>query len=140
MANIKAKSFVLIMVVIAIVALVLRFGIQEIIEASFEQNELAAQATLKLISASLENYAKDHAQAFPTDFSLLAKTSPPYLDKDYVKISPLKGYVYTCPRLDAAGYRCLATPSRCGLTGKKAFTVSTGNLFISEDCAKKEEE
>jgi len=65
MRNIRGKSFITIMIVIAISALLLRIAIDRLIKINIAQNESNAQGTLKLISAALENYAKDHSGAIP---------------------------------------------------------------------------
>ncbi|MFA5062651.1 MAG: hypothetical protein WC578_01070 [Candidatus Omnitrophota bacterium] len=138
MRNNKGRSFVVIMIVIALSALALRTIINGIINVTSTQNEANAQSTLKLVSAALENYAKNNQGAYPAKFSVLTQSQPQYLDKDYIKQSPVKGYSYNCSRLDAAGYNCHASPVRCKMTGKVNFSVTTGSLLISEDCADKE--
>ncbi len=134
----KAKSFVLIMVVIALSALLLRIIAGKIIEITSDQNEAIAQSTLKSIALALDNYARDNQGVYPKALSTLSQSEPPYLDKDYAAESSIKGYSYNCTRLDPTGYSCYAFPTKCKLTGKLAFTVTTGNLLISEDCSKKE--
>jgi type II secretory pathway pseudopilin PulG len=134
----KARSFVMIMMVIAVCALVLRVLIERLIKINITQNESNAAVTLKLISAALENYAKDNLGAYPTNFSLLAQTKPPYLDKDYLVKSPLKGYNYSCLRFEPSGYSCSASPTRCKLTGNTVYTITTGGSLISEVCERKE--
>ena len=124
----------MIMIVIALSALALRVLAGEAIRVTSAQNELSAQSTLKLISTAFENYAKDNQGAYPAKISVLLKSEPPYLDKDYLSQSPIKGYNYNCSRLDAAGYSCHAIPTRCKLTGKLEFSVTTGSLLITEDC------
>jgi len=138
MKNNLARSFVVIMIVTALSALALRMIISEIINVASAQNEANAQSTVKLISTALENYAKNNQGAYPLKISVLTQSQPPYLDRDYLKQSPIKGYSYNCSRLDAAGYSCYAFPTRCKLTGKVNFSVTTGSLLISEDCAAKE--
>ncbi len=126
------------MIVIAISSLVLRISLEQLIKFNIAQNESNAQTTLKLISAALENYAKDHLGAYPDKLSLLNQDSPRYLDKDYLTESPAKGYDYSCPRLESSGYSCAANPVKCNLTGKTTYTVTTGGLIVSEECIKKE--
>jgi hypothetical protein len=138
MHNNNAKNFVLIMVVIAVLGLLLRFAVEKIIQINIAQNESQAQGTLKFIAAAVENYARDSHGAYPAIFSALLEFKPPYLDKDYLRLSPLKGYNYSCPRMEASGYSCYAVPLKCKLTGRVSFTVSTGGLLISEGCSKKE--
>lgn len=132
------RSFVTIMIVIAVSALVLRMTVEQIIKITIDQNEADAFATLKLVSAALENYAKDHLGAYPSSLQPLTETSPAYLDRDYVQDSPVKGYVYACERMESGSYSCTAAPEKCRLTGEKAYTVSTGGALVSEECVKKD--
>jgi len=134
----KGKSFVAIMVVIALLALFLRVVSEKIIKITSSQNESNAQATLKLISVALENYARDNRGIYPGSISVLVQTKPAFLDRDYVLQSPIKGYSYSCPRLNDSGYNCYARPTRCNLTGKVTFSVTTGSLLVSEECDGKE--
>jgi type II secretory pathway pseudopilin PulG len=106
----SGRSFVTIMIVVALSALFLRIAIEKIIKFSIAQNESTASLTLKLISTALENYAKDNRGVYPPQVSTLTRTSPAYLDKDYIAQSPFKGYHYSCSRLDASGYSCSALP------------------------------
>jgi len=126
------------MVIIAILALVLRFAFERIIKITVSQNDVNAQATLRLISTALENYAKDNKGVFPDDLSVLIRNNPQYLDKDYIVKSPIRGYDYNCSRLEALGYSCSATPVKCRLTGNTLYTVTTGGLVVSEGCGGKE--
>jgi len=137
MSNVKAKSFVSIMIAIALSALILRVGLEKFLSYSIAQNESAAGQTLKLISQAMENYARSSG-AYPKDFATLTQSKPAYLDKDYIALSPLKGYIYSCPKMDATGYICSAQPYKCRLTGNTGFSISTGSLFVSEKCGKSE--
>lgn len=122
------------MIVIATLALVLRFAIDRIIKFNISQNESNAQGTLKLISAALENFAKDNQGVYPANLSALTKSKPPYLDRDYITLSPSKGYNYACLRLEPSGYSCSASPVRCKFTGAIVYTTTTGGLLVSENC------
>lgn len=132
------KNFVTLMLVIAICALFARFAVEKLININISQNESNAQANLKLISAAIENYAQDNHGSFPADISVLIKSSPAYLDRDYTAGSPIKGYIYQCSRIDVSGYNCSATPVKCKITGTKSFFVSTGGILVSENCNKGE--
>lgn len=136
--NIEGKNFVAIMLVIAFFALLLRFVIQETLKWNIVQNESNASSTLKLILTALENYAQDHSGVYPTDISILTKTNPPYLDKNYFLPSTIKGYNYFCLRLDSSGYNCSAVPRNCKVTGETIYTISTNGLLVTEKCSKKE--
>lgn len=133
----RARSFVAIMITIALSALVLRFATERIIKFSIAQNESYASETLKLLSAALDNYAKDHLGTYPASISVLTQSQPSYLGKDYLAQSPIKGYDYDCLRLEASGYSCSAQPVKCGLTGNRIYTMSTGAVLVSEECGKK---
>jgi type II secretory pathway pseudopilin PulG len=133
-----ARSFVTVMIVIAVSSLLLRVAVEQVIRINIAQNESNAQATLKLISVALENYAKDHLGAYPESISSLIKSNPPYLDKDYTNESSVKGYDYFCSRVEASGYYCSAVPLKCKLTGSNSYTITTGGSLTSEDCSKKE--
>lgn len=138
MANEKARSFVTIMIVIAVSALLIRIVIGIFIGFTISQNESSASLTLKLISAALENYSKDNQGVYPSRFSTLTQSKPPYLDKDYIAASPVKGYAYACERLEPTGYQCSAVPVKCRLSGTQSFTISTGGILLFEECALKD--
>ena len=136
MQNKAGRSFVGIMVLIAILALTIRIAIERIIEFTAAQNESSASGTLKSISIAIENFSRNNKGAYPASLTLLIQAKPAYLDKDYIAASPIKGYLYNCPKLDSTGYICSAVPVNCRLTGKTNYTISTGSLFFSEECAK----
>jgi len=133
----KARSFVTIMIVVALSALLLRLAIQKIIIYNIEHNQLLAQVNLKLLSTALENYAKNNKSTYPTSIDQLTGSSPVYLERNYLAASSVRGYEYDCQRLDATGYNCSATPVDCKLTGKMIYSVSTGGLILAESCDKK---
>jgi len=137
MINRRARSFVTIMIVIGLSALLLRTAIRKIIVYNIERNQSLAQVNLKLLYTALENYAKDNKGVYPANINQLTKGNPVYLERDYLATSSVRGYEYDCRRLDSTGYNCSATPVNCDLTGKKVYTISTGGLIISEDCDKK---
>lgn len=136
--NNQGRSLVTLTVTIAVVAIVLRFGAEKVLKVTITQNESDALNTLKLISTSLENYAKDNVGVFPANFSILTQTKPAYIDKDYIGLSPVKGYNYKFLRLEAYGYSLLAEPTMCNFTGRKIYTITTGGVLMTEECGKKE--
>ncbi len=138
MSDKKGRSFVTIMLIIAVSALLLRFAIEKIVKFTVSQNESYASLTLKFIAAGLENYAKNNQGAYPASFSALVSQEPKYLDKDYLALSPAKGYSFTCQRLEPSGYSCSAVPLQCRLTGNTVYTIKTGSLLISEQCSRKD--
>jgi len=137
MINRRAKSFVTIMVVVALAALLLRLAIHRIIIYQIQQNQLLAQVNLKLFSTAMENYAKDNNNTYPVNIDLLTRANPVYLEKDYLAAPAVGGYEYDCQRLDTDGYNCTASPVNCQLSGKMVYAVSTGGLIMSQSCDKK---
>lgn len=135
----RARSFVTIMIIIGIFSLILRVAIEQIIKINIAQNESDASATLKLLSTALENYAQNNHGVFPQNIAVLTQSRPAYLDKDYVVSSPMKGYNYSCPRIEPSGYSCYAGPTRCKLSGNMVYTITSGGLLVSEECSRKEQ-
>jgi len=134
----SGRGFVGIMIGVAIFVLLLRISLEQVIKINIVQNQSYAQSVLKTISTALENYAKDHLGVFPPELALLTRSQPPYLDKEYVKQPVLKGYNFSCTRLEPSGYTCVAAPLKCMLTGRLGYSISTGGLITSEDCLKKD--
>lgn len=136
--NKKGKSFVTIIVAFALLVLILRLVTEKALILISARNEATAQANLKALAVALDSYANDNQGVYPNSISVLTRSNPLYLDKDYIAESPMKGYTYSCIRLEASGYNCYAFPLRCKLTGNLAFTVTTKGILISEDCTTKE--
>ncbi|MFA5100276.1 MAG: hypothetical protein WC547_05295 [Candidatus Omnitrophota bacterium] len=135
MYNCKARSFLTVIIIIAFVALFLRFSSVQIIKWTIGQNESGAQESLKLVSTALELYAKDHMGAYPKNLNALIQTDPAYISSAYiVESGKRKGYVFSCSRLEQSGYSCSESPAVCGLTGKKVFSVTTGGSWAVEEC------
>ena len=134
--NNGAKSFVVIMIVIAVSAICLRILIEALLKINISQNESTASLTMKYISAALENYARDKDGIYPANFPFLVNTSPAYLDRNYISDSPIKGYSYSCPSLSISGYSCFAYPGKCRITGNTVYHISTGGILTLEDCRK----
>jgi len=138
MGSRKARSFVIIMIVISLTALILRIAIVKFADFTIIQNEATALETLKLLTTAIENYAKDHLGVFPTSLEALVLSSPAYIEKEYISLSYEKGYNFNCLRLESSGYTCSASPSRCKISGKKTFTMTTGQVLTAEECGRKE--
>ncbi len=134
MFNSRARSFVTMMVAVAVSAFLLRLGLHRIIVYRIQQNQLLAQINLKLFSTAMENYAKDNKNTYPVSVDLLTKNKPVYLERDYLAAASVHGYEYDCQRLDASGYNCTASPVNCKLTGEMVYAVSTGGLIMARGC------
>ncbi|HOU36835.1 MAG TPA: hypothetical protein PK562_06155, partial [Candidatus Omnitrophota bacterium] len=133
----KARSFLTVIIIMAFVALILRFSVEQVMQWAIDQNEAAAQESLKLVSTALELYAKDHMGQYPQNLKSLIQSRPAYINPDYIsESSKRKGYVFSCSRLEQASYSCSERPASCGITGKRVFTATTGGSMIIEECAK----
>ncbi|PIQ91293.1 MAG: hypothetical protein COV71_00160 [Candidatus Omnitrophica bacterium CG11_big_fil_rev_8_21_14_0_20_41_12] len=137
MFNQKARSFVTVMIFIALLVLLLRLAVDKLIIYNIQQNQLAAQMNLKLLSAALENYAKENNSQYPENIDSLTKHQPVYLERDYLAVGSVGGYEFDCQRMDVSGYNCSAAPLDCKFSGKMIYSVSTGGLIIAEACDKK---
>ena len=134
----KAKglgfTLVEVMIVVALIAALAVLAIPNIIRARVQANESAARTTLKTIAVALETRASDTGIGYPDDFSILLTGNPPYLNKDYIADSPFLGYNFACGSLELGSYSCSATPQRCGYTGSRIYTITTGSVFTDEAC------
>ena len=124
----KAFTLVEVLITISVVVLLTTISMPGIIRERISVNEESARAALKEISTALETYAEKNLH-YPANFSDLVNASPAYLNYNYIAGSPVKGYNFTCQSLDAGGYSCSATPQRCGLTGLKIYTITTGGML-----------
>jgi type II secretory pathway pseudopilin PulG len=141
MYNAKARSFLTVIIIIAFIALFLRFSSVQLIKWTIDQNEANAQETLKLVSTALELYAKDHMGLYPQNLNALVQSKPVYINNEYIEEpGRRKGYIFSCSRLEKSSYSCSQSPSICGLTGKKIFTVTTGGSLSTEECLKNEQD
>jgi type II secretory pathway pseudopilin PulG len=122
------------MIAVSIIALLAAIAIPRLLRMRMESNESAARATLKTISTALEAYATESKQGYPHDISVLVTLDPPYLNKNYIRDSPLQGYNYVCDSLDVSGYSCSAIPQRCGLTGSKNYIITTSGVLTETEC------
>jgi len=128
----KGFTFVEIMIVVAIIALLSAIAIPNLLRARITANEAAAQATLRTISTAFETYAATSNGAYPTDEALLTNVSPPYLNRAYENITTY-GYVYTYPTKNATEY-CLQAAPAPGTTGNKTYRIRTGGVLEEVAC------
>ena len=127
----KAFTLVELVTVITILGILSVFVVPKLSQSYRVGNESAAQATLKIISAALENYLAVQ-ETYPTAESSLTGANPPYLTRSYCGQST-QGYNYTCD-LQTTNYTVTAAPTACGSTGSHRFTVTRGGTLNQSGC------
>lgn len=117
---------------VAIPALLAAIAIPNLLRARLLANESATQASLKMIAAAAENYAADNEGRYPSDEYDLKYATPSYIDNIYNNIT-VNGYIYSSD-MGSAGYKVTATPSECGVTGSRIFTIETKGGISEQNC------
>ncbi len=130
-AQLRWWVFVLIALPI-IIALLAAIAIPNFLMARLSANESLAEATVKNISAAIEDYAEANKRSYPLDEYELVSGAPPDSAKLYNN-KTLQGYSYSL-NLSRDGYEITAIPKDCKVTGRKIFKVSTGGIISKEDC------
>ncbi len=123
----KKTGFTLVevMIVVAIIALLAVIAIPNLYRARVQANQSTAQAHLKSIANSLENYAAIHS-IYPSDTTQLLGASPPYLSIDFFS-GFHAGYSFTS-QLGDYYYTITATPATSG-AGTSTYTLTTGGVI-----------
>ncbi len=118
-------------VLIPIIALLSAIAIPNLLRARVNQNEVQAQAVLRMISAGAETYAATEGE-YPLSVYSLTVAGPPYLEQDYTH-GVHSGYKFSCD-FDFSNYKCRAVPEQCIATGTKIYTLVTGGKISEKDC------
>ncbi len=128
------KSFNLIelIMVIVIIGILAIMALPRMSKTQITANDSAAKANIQTIAAALETYATSNNGNYPTDESALTNASPPYLHQSFCNRT-IQGYSYSCD-LNTSNYTITASPSSCGVTGSKTFTIITGGVLSDSGC------
>ena len=130
------KSFTLIelVMVIIIIGILAAIAIPNISRSNMIAKESAAQSNLRIISSALEDYSTVNDN-YPTAESQLTGATPSYLNQSFCG-NTLNGYTYSCifPNPADGTYTITATPSSCGHTGSKIYTIIQGGVLSSVGC------
>lgn len=130
--NKKSYTLVEIMIVMGVIVILAAILIPNVIRSRITSNEAVAQVTLKTISSAVEMYALANNGQYPDDEEKLRETVPPYQNQAFCDLT-LRGYTYTCG-FETSSYSIVASPSECGKTGSKDFTVTNGAVLSSAPC------
>lgn len=120
-------TFVEILIVIGIIALLTTIAIPNLLRARYAANETAAQAVLKAVATCLEDYAFTN-NAYPNTTTDLLGTAPPYLTRDYFS-TPYSGYSFV-GALSPQAYTITATPVS-SVSGRATYVLTTGGVMDS---------
>lgn len=121
----KGFTLVEVMIVVAILAILASLLIPNLVRVRVDANDSAAQAALKTISTSLENYFVNNNQ-YPATTTALIGLSPPYLNKDYFA-GVHDGFTYTA-NLTNYTYSVIAVPTDSN-HGNYSYTITTGGVL-----------
>ena len=126
MKNKNGFTLIEILIIVVIIALLATIAVANLIRAKIQANESSAQATLRTISSSLENYYALNNE-YPEDTTSLVGATPPYLNSDYFTTGR-NGFTYVADVLDPYSYFISAVPMSSS-TGKHSYTISTGAVL-----------
>ncbi len=123
----KGQGFTLVemLIVIMVISLLMTILVPHVVRVRLLANESSAQATLKAIATSLENYANDNG-IYPTDPNLLFTANPSYITVDYFS-GIYNGYTFA-HQISVQSYEITATPVNSN-AGSQIFFITTGAVL-----------
>ncbi len=120
---------------IATVVLLAAIAIPNLLRARLNAYENLARVKVDNIALAIKNYRLANNGDYPKDESDLVNASPPYLPEAYNN-KLAQGYIIS-ETFVSNGYKIVATPKECGITGVKIFIAETGGIESSQDCEEK---
>jgi len=120
-------------IMVFIIGLLAAIAIPNLLRARLSANEAAVRSVLKNISVAVETYRAANNN-YPLDESDLVSAEPPYLDRAHDQ-QTIYGYTFSIS-FQPDGYKAVATPVECGMTGSKIFSLDTTGVVSQENCSR----
>jgi len=115
-----------------LIGLVAAATIPGVLRARLTVNQDKAKASVVAIAKAIDSYAAAKGE-YPEDELALKYASPPYLADTYDK-KDISGYSYSV-QISHGGYKIIANPLKCRLSGNKIFTLESGKDLSEQDCS-----
>lgn len=120
----RGFTLVEIMIVIAIIVVIATLAVPVTLRSRLQSNETATIANLRTVSSACESFrATQNPPAYPSSFSDLINSTPPYLDGSW-STSLRQGYLYTFLRSgDGETFSAGGRPRSAAVTGVNSYCV-----------------
>jgi len=128
-SSLMGFTFVEIMVVVAIIALLSSIAIPSLLNARLTANESAAISGLKTVAAAAHTFRAGNT-TYPANLNVLGSANPPYIDPVLgcaVQPCAKQGYNFTLAG-NATAFTANAAPITLGTTGNRYFFVDTSGI------------
>lgn len=124
----KLAGFTLveIMIVVAIISLLAAIAIPNLIRARLSANEAAAETAIRTLHTAAQSYRAVNT-AFPASLSVLASTTPPYIDS-VLGAGSKNGYNFTITAATNT-FSATARPQNYGTSGARSFFVDESGVI-----------
>lgn len=120
-------------IIIITLALLAAIAIPSFMALTIRANEKAAKSAVKSISMALESYAEQNNNVYPQSEESLSNLKSSYLSSSYNN-RRVYGYEFR-EELNPSGYKVVASPVKCGVTGDEVYIIETGGKLSKERCA-----
>jgi len=130
MRNRGGFTLVEIMIVIAIVIVLITFGVPNILRSRVIANEAAAVGNLKALNNALQMYHINN-EFFPAGLEDLANSTPPYIEPTLAS-GTKQGYEYVYNLAESDHFTVNANPTNTGLLkGKYFYMDESGSIHYN---------
>jgi len=131
--NKSGFTLIEIMIIVGILVILVGLALPNVLRSRQTANESLAKANLRTIFSACQMYSYANNGNYPASEQDLRESVPPYQNQAFCGRT-LNGYLFEC-EFSESSFLITATPSACGKTGSKIFTISTGGHISEESCA-----